>query len=284
MAPDDRTLLIANRGEIALRVDPHLPPSSAIRSVAIFTELDRRGPPCARGRRGLAVPRLPRHRRGGRSARRQFGRTAPSTPATASCPSGPGSPAALEHAGLTLVGPSADGDGPDGSQGRGPRDRDRGGGPGRAVTGEPSDDAAFPGAGQGGRRRRRQGHADRAPGRGVRRRGVAAAKREAKAAFGDDTILVEKYVEHGRHIEVQVLADAHGHRGAPLRARLLHPAPAPEGARGGAGARPSRRGPQGRHRVGGRPGRDTSATQNAGTVEFLLDTTGAGEPASTSSR
>ena len=39
---------------------------------------------------------------------------------------------------------------------------------------------------------------------------VAAAKREALAAFGDDTILVEKYVEHGRHIEVQVLADHHG--------------------------------------------------------------------------
>ena len=31
-----------------------------------------------------------------------------------------------------------------------------------------------------------------------------------RSAFGDDTILVEKYVEHGRHIEVQVLADAHG--------------------------------------------------------------------------
>ena len=30
------------------------------------------------------------------------------------------------------------------------------------------------------------------------------------SAFGDDTILVEKYVEHGRHIEVQVMADAHG--------------------------------------------------------------------------
>ena len=39
---------------------------------------------------------------------------------------------------------------------------------------------------------------------------VAAAKREAASAFGDDTILVEKYVEHGRHIEVQVMADAHG--------------------------------------------------------------------------
>ena len=30
------------------------------------------------------------------------------------------------------------------------------------------------------------------------------------SAFGDDTILVEKYVEHGRHIEVQVIADTHG--------------------------------------------------------------------------
>jgi acetyl/propionyl-CoA carboxylase alpha subunit len=39
---------------------------------------------------------------------------------------------------------------------------------------------------------------------------VAAAKREALSAFGDDTILVERYVEHGRHIEVQVMADTHG--------------------------------------------------------------------------
>ena len=39
---------------------------------------------------------------------------------------------------------------------------------------------------------------------------VASAKREALSSFGDDTMLVEKYVEHGRHIEVQVMADAHG--------------------------------------------------------------------------
>jgi acetyl-CoA/propionyl-CoA carboxylase, biotin carboxylase, biotin carboxyl carrier protein len=39
---------------------------------------------------------------------------------------------------------------------------------------------------------------------------LASAKREALSAFGDDTILVERYVEHGRHIEVQVLADTHG--------------------------------------------------------------------------
>jgi acetyl-CoA/propionyl-CoA carboxylase, biotin carboxylase, biotin carboxyl carrier protein len=40
---------------------------------------------------------------------------------------------------------------------------------------------------------------------------LAAARREALSAFGDDTILVERYVEHGRHVEVQVLADHHGH-------------------------------------------------------------------------
>ena len=39
---------------------------------------------------------------------------------------------------------------------------------------------------------------------------LAAARREAGSAFGDDTMLVERYVERGRHIEVQVLADAHG--------------------------------------------------------------------------
>jgi 3-methylcrotonyl-CoA carboxylase alpha subunit/acetyl-CoA/propionyl-CoA carboxylase biotin carboxyl carrier protein len=39
---------------------------------------------------------------------------------------------------------------------------------------------------------------------------VAAARREAAAAFGDDTMIFERYVEHGRHVEVQVLADEHG--------------------------------------------------------------------------
>jgi acetyl-CoA/propionyl-CoA carboxylase, biotin carboxylase, biotin carboxyl carrier protein len=39
---------------------------------------------------------------------------------------------------------------------------------------------------------------------------VAAARREALSAFGDDTLLLERYVERGRHVEVQVLADEHG--------------------------------------------------------------------------
>ncbi|MGC8470778.1 MAG: acetyl/propionyl/methylcrotonyl-CoA carboxylase subunit alpha [Acidimicrobiales bacterium] len=42
------------------------------------------------------------------------------------------------------------------------------------------------------------------------RSSITAARREAKNAFGDDTIFVERWVERPRHIEVQVLADAHG--------------------------------------------------------------------------
>jgi acetyl-CoA/propionyl-CoA carboxylase biotin carboxyl carrier protein len=39
---------------------------------------------------------------------------------------------------------------------------------------------------------------------------LAAARREARASFGDDTLLIETYVTTPRHIEIQVLADAHG--------------------------------------------------------------------------
>ena len=37
-----------------------------------------------------------------------------------------------------------------------------------------------------------------------------AARREAKNAFGDDSVYVEKYIEGPRHVEIQVLADHHG--------------------------------------------------------------------------
>ena len=39
---------------------------------------------------------------------------------------------------------------------------------------------------------------------------IAGARREAAGSFGDDTLLVERYVGNSRHIEVQVLGDAHG--------------------------------------------------------------------------
>ena len=39
---------------------------------------------------------------------------------------------------------------------------------------------------------------------------VESAKREAASAFGNDTVFLERYVERPRHIEIQVMADAHG--------------------------------------------------------------------------
>jgi 3-methylcrotonyl-CoA carboxylase alpha subunit len=40
---------------------------------------------------------------------------------------------------------------------------------------------------------------------------LAASRREAVAAFGDDRMVLERYVERPRHVEVQVLGDGHGH-------------------------------------------------------------------------
>ncbi|HID54131.1 MAG TPA: acetyl-CoA carboxylase biotin carboxylase subunit [Anaerolineae bacterium] len=39
---------------------------------------------------------------------------------------------------------------------------------------------------------------------------IAAARREAKGAFGDDTVYLEKLIQGSRHIEIQLLADVHG--------------------------------------------------------------------------
>ena len=41
--------------------------------------------------------------------------------------------------------------------------------------------------------------------------GFKAARNEAKSSFGDDRILIEKFIEEPRHIEIQVMGDKHGH-------------------------------------------------------------------------
>jgi 3-methylcrotonyl-CoA carboxylase alpha subunit len=65
---------------------------------------------------------------------------------------------------------------------------------------------------------------------------LASCKREAAASFGDDRVLIEKYVERPRHIEVQVFGDSHGNvvhlfeRDGSLQRRhqkVIEEAPAP---------------------------------------------------------
>src|SRR5436190_3607475 len=41
--------------------------------------------------------------------------------------------------------------------------------------------------------------------------GFSSCRNEARASFGDDRVFIEKFVEEPRHIEIQVLGDAHGH-------------------------------------------------------------------------
>jgi acetyl-CoA/propionyl-CoA carboxylase, biotin carboxylase, biotin carboxyl carrier protein len=62
-----------------------------------------------------------------------------------------------------------------------------------------------PSAGGGGKGMRLVQRADELPS------ALAAARRTARAAFGDDTLLVEHFVSQPRHIEIQVLADSFGH-------------------------------------------------------------------------
>jgi len=42
------------------------------------------------------------------------------------------------------------------------------------------------------------------------RSGIKAARQEAEAAFGNGTVYLEKFIEHARHVEVQIIGDQHG--------------------------------------------------------------------------
>ena len=68
----------------------------------------------------------------------------------------------------------------------------------------------YPAADQGGRRRRRQGHARRATAPASSRKRSPAPRGEAESAFGDGRLLLEKFIERPRHVEVQVFGDRHG--------------------------------------------------------------------------
>ncbi len=63
---------------------------------------------------------------------------------------------------------------------------------------------------QGLGRRRREGHARSSAAPEEVERAFEAARREGQAYFSDSAVYVERYLEDPRHVEVQVLADAHG--------------------------------------------------------------------------
>ncbi|HVK78237.1 MAG TPA: biotin carboxylase N-terminal domain-containing protein [Kofleriaceae bacterium] len=98
---------------------------------------------------------------------------------------------------------------------------------------------------------------------------LAAAKREAAGAFGDDTLILERYVERPRHVEIQILGDLHGNlvhlweRECSIQRRhqkVIEEAPSPALS------------PELRHAMGAAGvavGKAVGYT-SAGTVEFIL--------------
>ncbi len=99
---------------------------------------------------------------------------------------------------------------------------------------------------------------------------LAGARREAAKSFGDDRVLLERFVEKGRHVEIQVFADSLGsavhlfERDCSLQRRhqkVIEEAPAP-------GLDESTRSAMGAAAVAAAR---TVAYQGAGTVEFLYD-------------
>jgi 3-methylcrotonyl-CoA carboxylase alpha subunit len=102
---------------------------------------------------------------------------------------------------------------------------------------------------------------------------LASARREAKAGFGDDRMLLEKYLDEPRHIEMQVFADTHGQcvhlfeRDCSVQRRhqkILEEAPAP-------GMTRERRSEMGLAAVAAAA---AIGYVGAGTVEFIVDKTG----------
>jgi acetyl-CoA/propionyl-CoA carboxylase biotin carboxyl carrier protein len=213
------TLLVANRGEIAIRII-RAARAMGLRTVAVYSEGDRKAPhvrhadaavhigPTPATDSYLSIPAILKAAAdtgaeavhpgyGFLSERAEFAR-------------------AVVDAGLVFVGPSAE---VMDRMGRKDHAREIAVAAGVPVvpavspardqpTTELSGDlfpvlvkAAAGGGGKGMRVVRSAAELDEA---------IAAAKREAKSAFGDDTILIEKYVERGRHVEVQVIGDDHG--------------------------------------------------------------------------
>ncbi|MER5586953.1 biotin carboxylase N-terminal domain-containing protein [Streptomyces asoensis] len=211
------TVLVANRGEIAVRVIRTLR-ALGVRSVAVFSDADadarhvreadtavRIGPPPA-AESYLSVERLleAAARTGAQAVHPGYGFLAENAGFARAC----------ADAGLVFIGPPADAIALMGDKIRAKETVETAGVP--VVPGGRDPDLAGaahrlgapvllkPSAGGGGKGMRLV--RDLA----VLEEEIAAARREARTSFGDDTLLVERWVDRPRHIEIQVLADDHG--------------------------------------------------------------------------
>ncbi|MFE0454947.1 acetyl/propionyl/methylcrotonyl-CoA carboxylase subunit alpha [Streptomyces sp. NPDC058914] len=216
------TVLVANRGEIAVRVIRTLR-SLGVRSVAVFSDADadarhvreadtavRIGPaPAAESY--LSVERLleAAARTGAQAVHPGYGFLAENAGFARAC----------ADAGLVFIGPPAEAISLMGDKIRAKETVRAAGVPvvpgssGSGLSDAQLVDAAReigtpvllkPSAGGGGKGMRLV----RDP--AVLEDEIAAARREARASFGDDTLLVERWIDRPRHIEIQVLADGHG--------------------------------------------------------------------------
>ncbi|MGC4929640.1 acetyl/propionyl/methylcrotonyl-CoA carboxylase subunit alpha [Streptomyces sp. DT117] len=216
------TVLVANRGEIAVRVIRTLR-ELGVRSVAVFSDADadarhvreadtavRIGPPPA-AESYLNVPALleAARRTGAQAVHPGYGFLAENAEFAAAC----------TDAGLVFIGPPASAISLMGDKIRAKETVAAAGVPvvpgssGSGLTDAQLEEAAReigtpvllkPSAGGGGKGMRLVRDA------AVLAEEIAAARREARSSFGDDTLLVERWIDRPRHIEIQVLADAHG--------------------------------------------------------------------------
>ncbi|MEU3311871.1 biotin carboxylase N-terminal domain-containing protein [Streptomyces sp. NPDC006662] len=216
------TVLVANRGEIAVRVIRTLR-ELGIRSVAVFSDADAdarhvreadtavRIGPAAAAESYLSVERLldAARRTGAEAVHPGYGFLAENAGFAQAC----------AEAGLAFIGPPASAISLMGDKIRAKETVKAAGVPvvpgssGSGLSDAELVEAAEkigmpvllkPSAGGGGKGMRLVRDA------GLLADEIAAARREARSSFGDDTLLVERWVDRPRHIEIQVLADAHG--------------------------------------------------------------------------
>ena len=224
LADDVNSLLIANRGEIACRI-ARTARRLGVHTIAVYSDADADALHVRSCDEAIGIGgRTPAesYLRGERileAARRSGAR--PFIPATASCPRTPTSrtpaPAPASCSSARRQRPS----GAMGSKSEAKTLMARAGVPLTAGLSRRGPGSAT--AAAGGRRssaaRCSSRPAPAAAARGMRRvdrredfaGALASCRREAAASFGDDRLLVERYLLRPRHIELQVFADRHGH-------------------------------------------------------------------------